>query len=193
DALAHVERAPPDIAVEALAVDQLHGEVRLRSVSAIRRPRLVDARDAGVLQAPKHERLLLEPAQQLRRGVARPDHPERHAAPRLALLGLVHDAHSPLAEHAEDAIGAEDLGHGGAARPRCERGAQSEVEWLVAHVLEGPSRARSLALQGGGRIIPARAPPTTMPSSTTAFADHTMPSSTTIWSCTSWRESPAGR
>ena len=89
---------------QRLAVDQFHCEERLHAEAGIRAARLVDLRDAGMLQPAKRLRLLLEPAQHLGAGPGGLNHLERDSAPRLVLLGLVDRAHPALAQQAHDAV-----------------------------------------------------------------------------------------
>jgi len=91
------------------AVDELHREERLAALAAILGARLVDAGDPRVLQLAEHLRLVAEAPQQPGRHHARADHLQRHAPPRLLLLGLVDDAHPALADDAHDGV-APDAG-----------------------------------------------------------------------------------
>ncbi len=86
------------------AADQLHREVGLRPGAGLEGARLVDLRDARVLQAPQHVRFVLEAREHLGRRHAGVDHLERHRAARAVLLGLVDDAHAALAELGEDPV-----------------------------------------------------------------------------------------
>ena len=77
--------------------------------------RFVDLRDTGVLQPAEHLRLLLESSELCMRRETRTDHLERYCSPGLFLFRQVDDAHAALAEHVQDLVVADHIGHSGAA------------------------------------------------------------------------------
>ena len=77
-----IERVRRDVLAQWRALDELHGEVRLRCLADLRGPGLVDLRDAGMLQPAEHLRLALETLEHLPRGQAASDDFQRDPAPR---------------------------------------------------------------------------------------------------------------
>jgi hypothetical protein len=86
--LSHRELALARVPAERLAVDELHREKRLRPRTRVGGARLVDLRDARVLEQAENFTLALEALQPVRRGDARLQDLERDEAARLLLLGL---------------------------------------------------------------------------------------------------------
>ena len=102
--LPQVEPVRVAVGKQRLPVHQLHGEVRLAPKRGVGHPRVVDLRDAGVLQPAQRLRLVLEAAEHLAGGISRADHLQGHGAMRELLLRLVDRAHPALTEQANDAI-----------------------------------------------------------------------------------------
>src|SRR5262249_55215852 len=75
-----------------------------RSEAGVGRARLVNLRNARMLQTTEGLRFLLEAAQEF--GVGQPglEDLERNGAPRMILFRLVDRAHAPFADDADDAI-----------------------------------------------------------------------------------------
>src|SRR6185295_3031484 len=66
EALARVQMMFVGIVSQRFAANELHGEVRLRPESGVRRARVIDLRDTGMLQASESLGLLSEASQQFR-------------------------------------------------------------------------------------------------------------------------------
>lgn len=98
------------VVLQRLPVDQLHREVGLGPAGGLVRARLVDARDALVMQSSQGLGLVAEAAQGVRGERPRPYDLERHLFVLVVPLGAVDDSHAPLAEHVEDAIRADPVG-----------------------------------------------------------------------------------
>ena len=113
-----VEPLPVGVVGDGHAADQLHHEVR---PPAFRHPRVVDAGDAGVVHEGEGLALGVEAGQHLLRLHAELDDLEGHP-PRdgLGLLRVIDDAHAPLAQDLQEAVGADALGS--AVRPGEARG-----------------------------------------------------------------------
>jgi hypothetical protein len=94
--------------IQGVAPDQLHGEEMLPLLGAAG---LVDRTDVGMLQASQGLRLPLEqPRLFLADEGTSPHDLEGDPSPRLLLFCLVDDPDSTLAELAQDAVRADDLG-----------------------------------------------------------------------------------
>jgi hypothetical protein len=93
---------------QRLAMDEFQGKERLHAEAGFGTARLVNLRDAGMLQTTQRLRLLLEAPQQIGAGPGGLNHLQRDTAPRLILLRLVHGAHAALAQKADNAIAADD-------------------------------------------------------------------------------------
>ena len=113
---------PRDVVVQRTAAHQLHREVRLDAVTRLGDARVVDLRDARVLQAAEDLGFVLEAAQMRRAGQPGTNHLQRDAAMGPILLRLVDDAHRAFADDAEDAIRADSLGKIAAGRAGQVRG-----------------------------------------------------------------------
>src|SRR5271169_6748279 len=92
---------------ERQPADELHGEIRLRPEAGIVRAGFVDLSDARVLQAAQGLGFVLKPPQSFGRAESWLDDFERPAAARLFLLGLIHGAHTALAQQTNNPIPAD--------------------------------------------------------------------------------------
>ena len=74
-------------------VHKLHREIRAADAAGVVRPRLVDPRDAGMCEPAQDLRLVPEPAEYRLGRRAGPEHLERDAAFRAALICLIDQPH----------------------------------------------------------------------------------------------------
>src|SRR6266850_4330034 len=80
-------------------MNEFHGKVGLRAKARIRRTRLIDLRDAGMLQSSQRLGLLLESPQQLFAGTSGLNHLHCNCAPGMLLFRFIDDAHTAFAQN----------------------------------------------------------------------------------------------
>ncbi len=88
--------------IQPLALDELHRHVRPGHAADLHRPGLKHLRNRRMLQERKRHALVLESAQELRRGKIGPQHLERHVPPRRVLHREIDHAHAAHAKHGAD-------------------------------------------------------------------------------------------
>src|SRR5215831_17826028 len=85
-------------------MDEFHREVRLGTKSRVRRARLVDLSNAGMLKPTQSLGLALEAPQQVLAGETRFDYFQSDGAAWMVLFGLIDGSHPAFADQTEHTI-----------------------------------------------------------------------------------------
>src|SRR5579871_1947538 len=104
EALARGQETRVRVGDQRFPANELHGEIRLGSPSAVGGAGLIDLGDPWMLQAAQRVRFDFEAPKQLGIRQAVPDNFERHRSARMFLLGLVYSTHRTLPEQAMNSI-----------------------------------------------------------------------------------------
>ncbi|MFO1425682.1 MAG: hypothetical protein U1F11_01640 [Steroidobacteraceae bacterium] len=138
-ALPHPERVLVGVAVDGLAIDELHCDPR---AAALADAGIVEARDVRVLQGGQAVALLAQPLRDARRPVVQRQL-ERDLALQRAVgaLGEPHRAHAAAPELVHEPVGAERLPGPGRIRVRAERLRQHAGDRAAHEALGGSAAA----------------------------------------------------